>query len=142
MQKECRLNPAQEVICMSIQIPRLVAVCGALLAFQLTASAAPADACRNILEQFKTIADRANREMASRAANLQDLVGKTSDDKRRLALVAQSCAASAEASGIFRTYRIVIAECTGDRDLARADLLDRIDRSLSQIRVAFDKACR
>jgi hypothetical protein len=127
---------------MSIQILRVFAVCGALLAFQVTALAAPVDACRNILAQFKTVADRANREMASTLVNLQELAGKSSDDKRRLALVAQSCAASAEASGVFKTYRIVIAECTGDRDLARADLLDRIDRSLSQIRVAFDKACR
>jgi len=127
---------------MGIQIRQILAVCGALLASQITATAAPADACKNILEQFKTAADRADREIASTFANLQQLASKASDDRRRLALIAQSCAASAEASGVFKTYRIVIAECTGDRDLARSDLLDRIDRSISQIRVALDKACR
>jgi hypothetical protein len=127
---------------MNTRILRLFALCGPLLACQVTASAAPADACKNILAQFKHVADRANREMASSLVNLQEFARKASDDKRRLALTAQSCAASAEASGIFKTYRIVIAECTGDRDVGRADFLDRIDRSISQIRVAFDKACR
>lgn len=127
---------------MSVQIPRLFAMCVALLAFHMTANAARADACKNILEQFKNAADRANREMASTIVNLRELASMASDDKRRLSLIAQSCTASAEASGVFKTYRIVIAECTGDRDVARSDLLDRVDRSISQIRVALDKACR
>lgn len=127
---------------MGIQIRQILSVFGALLAFHVTANAAPADACKNILDQFKNAADRANREIASTFANLQELASRAPDDKRRLALVAQSCVASAEASGVFRTYRIVIAECTGDRDLDRSDLLNKIDRSISQIRVALDKACR
>lgn len=127
---------------MRIQIPRLFSICGALLAFQMTAGAAPADACKNILEQFKSAADRANRDIASALVNLREIASMPPDDRRRLSLIAQSCAASAEASGVFKTYRIVIAECTGDRDAARSDLLDRVDRSISQIRVALDKACR
>ena len=127
---------------MRIQIPRLLAVCGVLLAFPIAGNAAPVDACKSILEQFKSVADRANREMASTLVNLQALASKAPDDKRRLALLAQSCAAAAEASGVFKTYRIVIAECTSDRDSTRSDLLDRVDRSISNIRVALDKACR
>jgi len=127
---------------MTIQIPQLFALCRALLAFPITASAAPADACKSILEQLKNAADRATREMASTLVILQELASKSSDDRRRLVLIAQSCAASAEASGVLKTYRIVVAECTADRDLARSDLLDRLDRSISQIRVAVDKACR
>jgi hypothetical protein len=127
---------------MNIHIRQTFSVCGALLAFQMTAAAAPVNACKNILEQFKSAADRANREMTSTLVNLQELGKKAPDERRRLTLLAQSCAASAEASGVFKTYRIVVAECTGDRDLARSDLLDRLDRSISQIRVALDKACR
>jgi hypothetical protein len=127
---------------MGRQIWQIFSVCGAVLVFNIAADAAPADACRNILQQFKTVADRANREVASTLVNLQEAASKVPDDKRRLALIAQSCAASAEAAGVFKTYRIVVAECTPDRDPARSDLLDKLDRSISQIRVALDKACR
>jgi hypothetical protein len=127
---------------MGIKIRQIRSFCGALLAFLIMANAAHADACKNILDQFRNAADRANREMASASMNLQNLGSKSPDDKRRLVLIAQSCAASAEASGVFKTYRIVITECTGDRDAARSDLLDRVDRSISQIRVTLDRACR
>lgn len=127
---------------MSIQIRQLFIVCGALLTFHTAAIAAPADACRNLLDLFKNAADRASREMASSLVNLQEIASKASDDRRRLALMSQSCAASAEASGVYKTYRIVVTECTGDRDVGRSDLLDRLDRSISQIRVALDRACR
>ena len=127
---------------MSIQIRQLFIVCGALLSFHTAAIAAPADACRNLLEQFKNAADRANRDMASSLVNIRESAGKAPDDRQRLALMSQSCAASAEASGVYKTYRLVVAECTGDRDVGRSDLLDRLDRSISQIRVALDKACR
>jgi hypothetical protein len=128
--------------CMAIQIRQTFIVCGAVLAFNIGAHAAPADACKSILQQFKTVADRAHREVASTLVNLQEAASKVPDDKRRLALIAQSCAASAEAAGVFKTYRIVVAECTADRDPARSDMLDKLDRSISQIRVALDKACR
>ena len=127
---------------MSIRIRQMFLVCGAVLAFHTTAIAAPADACRNILQQFKSAADRANREMATALVNLQENASKAPDDRRRLALMSQSCAAAAEASGVFKMHRIVVAECTGDREAGRSDLLDRLDRSISQIRVALDKACR
>jgi hypothetical protein len=127
---------------MSIRIRQMFLVCGALVVFHTTAPAAPADACRNILQQFKSAADRASREMASALVNLQEIAGKAADDRRRLALMSQSCAAAAEASGVFKMHRIVVAECTGDREAGRSDLLDRLDRSISQIRVALDKACR
>ena len=127
---------------MGIQIRQMMLALGAVLAFHITASAAPADACRNVLQQSKSAADRANREVASTVVNLQEAVSQVPDDKRRIALIARSCVASAEAAGVLKTYRIVIAECMDDRDPARSDLLDKLDRSISQIRVALDKACR
>jgi hypothetical protein len=127
---------------MNIQIWRIFSVCGAILACPVIASAAPADACKNILEQFKSATDRANRDVASTLFNLQELASKAPDDKRRAALIAQSCAASAEAAGVFKTYRIVVGECMDARDPARSDLLNKLDRTISQIRVALDKACR
>jgi len=127
---------------MGIQMRQMMLAWGAVLAFHITASAAPADACKNILQQSKSAADRANREVASTLVNLQEAASQVPNDKRRIALIAQSCVASAEASGVLKTYRIVVAECLDDRDTARTDLLDRLDRSISQIRVALDKACR
>ena len=126
-------------------VMRLLTLCVAgvaVLAAHITASGAPADACKNILEQFKSAADRANRQVSSTLRNLQETASQVPNDKRRVALIAQSCVASAEAAGVLNTYRIVIAECMDDRDVARADLLDKLDRSISQIRVALDKACR
>jgi hypothetical protein len=116
--------------------------CGVILALQLTASPVRADACQSILDQLKNAADRATREVSSAGVNLQDAVSRVSDDKRRGALIAQSCAASAEAAGILKSYRIAVAECTGDREAGRSDTLDRLDRSISQIRVMLDKGCR
>jgi len=127
---------------MGIPTRQLFIVCGALLAFHTAAVAAPADACRNLLEQFKNAADRANREVTSSLVNLRENASKAPDERRRLSLISQSCAASAEASGVYKTYRIVVSECTGARDAGRSDLLDRLDRSISQIRVALDKDCR
>jgi len=116
--------------------------CGVILTLQLTASPVRADACQSILDQIKSAADRATREVSSTGVNLQEAISQVSDDKRRVALVAQSCAASAEAVGVLKSYRIVFAECTGDRETGRSDALDRLDRSISQIRVMLDKGCR
>ena len=115
---------------------------GAALALQLPAKAAPADVCKSLLEQFKTAADRANREVSSTGRNLQESASQVATDKGRIALIAQSCAASAEAAGILKSYRIVIAGCMSDRDRVQSDLLQELDRTISQIRVALDKACR
>jgi hypothetical protein len=125
-----------------MRLQQLSLAYGAVLALQLTANAAPADACKNILDQFKSAADRANREVSSTIVNLQEAASQVPDDKRRIALIAQSCAATAEAAGIFKSYRIVVAECMGDRETGRSDALDQLDRSISQIRVKLDKACR
>jgi hypothetical protein len=125
-----------------MRLQQLFLAYGAVLALQVTANAARADACKNILEQFKSAADRANREVSSTLANLQEAASQVPDDKRRIALIAQSCAAAAEAAGVFKSYRIVVAECMGDRETGRSDFLDQLDRSISQIRVKLDKACR
>ena len=121
---------------------KIVLACGAALALQVPAKAAHADACKNLLGQFKSAVDRANREVATTVKNLQESASQVPNDKRRIALIAQSCAASAEAAGVLKSYRIVIAECMGDRDRAQSDFLQELDRSISQIRVALDKACR
>jgi hypothetical protein len=73
---------------------------------------------------------------------LQDAASQVPDDKKRIGLIAQSCAASAEALGIFKAYRIVAAECVGERETGRSDFLDKLDRSISQIRVTLDRSCR
>lgn len=121
---------------------QIMLACGAAVALQVPARAAPADACKSLLVQFKGAVDRANREVSTTAKNLQESVSQVPNDKRRIALIAQSCAASAEAAGVLKSYRIVVAECMGDRDRAQSDFLQELDRSISQIRVALDKACR
>jgi hypothetical protein len=114
---------------------------GVVLALQAAATTARADACTSILDQLKNAADRAAREVSSTSVNLQEAASQVPDDKRRIALIAQSCAASAEALGVLKSYRIVVAECMGDRETGRSDVLDKLDRSISQIRVMLDKAC-
>jgi hypothetical protein len=125
-----------------MRLRKLVLALGAIVALQLAATTVRADACKSILEQLKSAADRADREVASTVTNLQEAAGKPPDDKQRVTLIARSCAASAEAMGIFKSFRIVVAECMGDRETGRSDILDKLDRSISQIRVTLDKACR
>ena len=38
-------------------------------------------------------------------------------------------------------YRVVLVACMGERDASGRDVLDKLDRSISQIRVSLDKAC-
>jgi hypothetical protein len=121
---------------------QLLLACGVVLTLQATATAVHADACQSILEQLKNAADRATREVSSTRVNLQEAASQVADDKRRISLIAQSCAASAEAAGVLKSYRIVVAECMGDREAGRSDALDQLDRSISQIRTTLDKACR
>ena len=54
-------------------------------------------------------------------------------------MVAQNCAASAEALGIFKS--MVFVACMDERDASRRDVLDNLDRSISQVRASLDKAC-
>ena len=115
--------------------------CGAALA-QVPAKAAPADACKNLLGQFKSAVDRANREVSMTVKNLQESASQVPNDKRRIALIAQSCAASAEAAGVLKSYRMVITECMDDGDRGQSDFLQELDRSISRIRVALDNGCR
>jgi hypothetical protein len=100
---------------------------------------ARADPCNPILDELKTLSDRANREVESSAANLQEAPSEVPDDKRR---IARSCAAAAEALGVFRSYRIVVAGCMGEQETGRSNALDMLDRSISRLRVSLDKACR
>jgi hypothetical protein len=125
-----------------LRLRQIMLACGAVFALQVPAKAAPADACKSLLAQFKSAVDRANREVSTTVKNLQESASQVPNDKRRIALIAQSCAASAEAAGVLKSYRIVIAECMDGRDRAQSDFLQELDRSISQIRVTLDKACR
>ncbi len=124
-----------------MQLRDAMFVCGTALLLQIPAKAAPADACKNILQHFKAAADRANREIVSTAENLQDAASQVPNDKRRISLIARSCAASAEALGVLKSYRTVAAECMGDSEQARSDFLNGLDRDISKIRVMLDRAC-
>ena len=124
-----------------MRLRRFIFACGMVLSLQTTANAAPADACKSILEQFKSAADRANREVAATLANLQQAASQVPNDKKRIALIAQSCAAAAEAAGVLLSHRIVAAECMGNTE-ARSDFLNALDRSISQIRAKLSQACR
>jgi hypothetical protein len=114
----------------------------AVLGLAFTGEVARADPCKNLLDDFKRLADNANREVSSSLANLQEATGRTPDAQRRVVLLAQNCAASAEALGTFKSYRVVLVACMDERDASRRDALDKVDRSISQIRVSLDKACR
>jgi len=115
---------------------------GLVVAFFASVNVARADPCKSILEEIKTLSDRANREVKSSAANLQEAASEVPNDKRRIALIAQSCAAVAEALGVFRSHRIVLAGCMDEQETGRSDALDMLDRSISRLRVSLDKACR
>ncbi|MFY9700352.1 MAG: hypothetical protein WAK34_18875 [Rhodoplanes sp.] len=103
---------------------------------------ARADPCQTILEEFKTLSDRANREVESTVANLREAVSDVRDDKTRIELIARSCAAAAEALGVFKSYRIAVSACMGEQAPGRSNALDTLDRSISRLRVSLDKACR
>jgi hypothetical protein len=115
---------------------------GLVVALLASVNVVRADPCKTILDEFKTLSDRANREVESTAANLQEAASEVPDDKRRIALIARSCAAAAEAFGVFKSYRIVVAGCVGEQETGRSNALDMLDRSISRLRVSLDKACR
>ncbi|MFY9990240.1 MAG: hypothetical protein WAL40_04255, partial [Rhodoplanes sp.] len=92
---------------------------------------ARADPCQTILEEFKTLSDRANREVESTVANLREAVSDVRDDKTRIELIARSCAAAAEALGVFKSYRIAVSGCMGEQATGRSNALDTLDRSIS-----------
>lgn len=103
---------------------------------------AHADPCQIIQDEFKTLSDRANREVKLSVANLREAVSDVRTDKRRIELIARSCAAAAEALGVFKSYRIVVSGCLGEGTTGRSDALDALDRTISRLRVSLDKACR
>jgi hypothetical protein len=115
---------------------------GLVVALPASVNVARADPCKTILDEFKTLSDRANREVESTAANLQEAASEVPNDKRRIALIARSCAAAAEALGVFKSYRIAVAGCMGEQEPGRSNALDMLDRSVSRLRVSLDKACR
>jgi hypothetical protein len=121
-----------------ILVPHLVL--GASLALHIPAGATPVDACKSLLAQFKAAAGRANSEIDSTAANLREAASQVPNDKRRISLIARSCAASAEARGVLTSYRIVAVECMGDTR-ERSDFLNELDRAISRIRTMLDRAC-
>jgi len=101
-----------------------------------------ADPCQTIQEEFKALSDRANREVDLSVANLREAVSDVRGDKRRIELIARSCAAAAEALGVFKSYRIVVSGCLGEQATGRSDALFTLDRTISKLRVSLDKACR
>ncbi len=115
---------------------------GLVVALLASVDGAVADPCKNMLDEMKTLSNRANREGESAAANLQEAASDVADDKRRIALIARSCAAAAESLGVFRSYRIVVAGCMGEQEAGRSNALDILDRSISRTRGSLDKACR
>jgi hypothetical protein len=121
-----------------ISVPYLVL--STSLALHIPAAAAPADSCKSLLAQFKTTAARANREIDTTAANLQEAASQVPNDKRRISLIARSCAASAEARGVLTSYRIVAVECMADTR-ERSDFLNELDRAISKLRAMLDRAC-
>ena len=115
---------------------------GLIVALITSFDVARADPCQTILEEFKTLSDRANREVESAVANLREAVSDVRDDKTRIELVARSCVAAAEALGVFKSYRIAVSGCMGERAAGRSNALDTLDRSISRLRGSIDKACR
>jgi len=115
---------------------------GLIVALIASFDVARADPCLTILEEFKTLSDRANREVESAVANLREAVSDVRDDKTRIELVARSCVAAAEALGVFRSYRIAVSGCMGEQAAGRSNALDTLDRSISRLRGSIDKACR
>jgi ABC-type transporter Mla subunit MlaD len=113
----------------------------AVLGLAYMGNVACADPCQKILDDLKRLVDNVNRDISSTLANLQEATGRTTNDKQRLAMVAQNCAASAEAFGTFKSYRVVLVACVDEHDASSRDVLDKLDRSISQIRVSLDKAC-
>ena len=113
----------------------------AALGLAFMGNVARADPCKIILDDFKRLIDNANREITTTLANLQEATRRAPDERRRDTMVAQNCAASAEALGTFKAYRVVLVACMGEHDANRRNVLDNLDRSVSQIRAALDKAC-
>jgi hypothetical protein len=104
-------------------------------------NAARADPCKNILDDFKRLVDNASREISSAHVTLQVSTGRILNDKGRVAMVGQICVASAEALGTFKSYRVVLVGCMDERGPSRSDVLDKLDRSISQVRASLDKVC-
>jgi hypothetical protein len=119
-----------------------LAFCSFVVALLASFDVACADPCQTILEQFKTLSDRANREAELTAANLREAVSDVRDDKTRIELIARSCVAAAEALGVLKSYRIAVSGCMGEQAGGRSNALDALDRSISRLRVSLDKACR
>jgi hypothetical protein len=144
LQRRNPISLVRHYVTMEVQmlLRAMILACCMVLAIQIAASAAPADSCKNLIQQFKSAADRANREVSSALVNLREAASQVPNDKERIALIAQSCVASAEAVGVLKSYRIVVDACISDRDPARSDFLDDIDRSISKLRQALDRACR
>ena len=115
---------------------------GLVAALATLTDVARADPCQNILEEFTVLSERANREVELSVANLREAVSDVRGDKRRIELIARSCAAAAEALGVFRSYRIVVSRCMGEEATGRSDSLFSLDRTISRLRVSLDKACR
>jgi hypothetical protein len=89
------------------------------------AAAAPAaaqpDECEAMMTTVKTLIDKI--------------------DPRRPDNDAQKCAASGEALGLFKSFRIVSDGCLEEGD-ARTRVLAGLDRSIRQVQTEVDKNCQ
>jgi hypothetical protein len=93
---------------------------------------ARADPCQTILQEIRTLSDRANREVESTVANVREAVSAVRDDTMRIELNARSCAAAAEALGVSKSYRIAVSGCMGEQVAGRSDTLDSLDCGLNE----------
>lgn len=103
---------------------------------------AHAAACPRLLADFKRSADNATRDVSRAAEDRQRAIQRSADQDRRTRLMAQFCAATAEASGILKSYRTVMQACVPENAAERNAGLDALNHTISQIRASLDRDCR
>jgi hypothetical protein len=74
--------------------------------------------------------------MQERRPSLQQAPSQVPYDKKRIALIAQSCAAAAEAAGVLLSHRVVAADTKRDRIYSTRPIV----RSVKSDRL--NQACR
>jgi len=126
---------------------RIVVITSLLATAALTgvpglAGQAHAAACPRLLEDFRRSADNATRDVSRASEDRQRAIQRSVNPDRQTQLMAQFCAATAEASGVLKSYRIVMQACIPEKEPGRNDGLDTLNHSISQIRASLDRDCR
>ena len=106
------------------------------------AAPAHAAACPRLLQEFKRSADNAGRAVTRVMEDRQRAVQRGADQDRRTRLMAQFCAATAEAYGILKSHQTVMLACLPENAPGRNDSLDALNHSISQTRTSLDRDCR